>query len=204
MKLLSLVPFALLISFGASAYDASWYRLDSWSGEYPPGFQVYKKGVEVLGRENLNKLEARTISCVLKRNKYAPMKALPAANYVEMTKILPMKAKVDFHYTAYAKNEKTGEFEEVVIPVKQGESIEYLTYLSEGMFRARYQGLEFETGQDLFDHLEEVDSSAFVSDLWVKVSCFNNVNVWLMLSDLRTADGEGWIDGVRDYFHNPY
>ncbi len=201
---------ASLFTFNfALAYDASWNKSEYWSGEYPPGFQVYKKGIKVLGRTSVDPAEVPSVECVLKRNRYAPGRQLPKADYVEMTKIVEMFANSDFEYTTYVYNAQTDIFDEAVISIKAGDKIEYLAYGAEGWFTARHNGVKFDADQSLFDNVnypEDVNGvSPFVDHQWIYLSCVNNVSVWLMLSDLQvSAENDEWIDGVRSYFHNPY
>lgn len=204
MMVISLLTFNL-----AHAYDSSWYRSDYWSGEYPPGFQVYKKGIKVLGRTSVDQNEVPSVSCILKRNKYAPGLALPKATYVEMTKIVDMFAKADFDYTTHVYNPETDTFDEKIISIKAGDKIEYLAYGAEGWFQARHNGIAFDADQSIFenvDYPEDVNGvSPFEDHQWIYLSCVNNVSVWLMLTDLMVSpEDDIWIDGVRSYFHNPY
>jgi hypothetical protein len=63
-----LVTFLLGVSAGvpAFAYDASWYKANRWSGEYPYGFTM-AKDVTIKIRENLDPNAPKTISCQLKK-----------------------------------------------------------------------------------------------------------------------------------------
>lgn len=210
MKALLLVVSVLVCANSAFAYDSSWYKSPGWSGEYPPGFQVTKRGVTVLGRKTVDETEVPSVKCVLKRNKYTPGKALPKAEYMEVSKIIPMTAKQDFTYATSAYNEQTQDFDDYTIDIKKGDIVEYLTYYAEGSFRARYKGKEFDAEQDLFDNVEydllADGTSPFINEQWINLSCMNKVNVWLNLKDLQinSKDGSEWIDGVESFFYNPY
>lgn len=205
-----LLGAALLLTVSVTkAYDSTWYDSQGWSGEYPPGFQVYKKGITVLGRTSADDTEAPSVSCVLKRNRYAPGRSLPKADYVQKSKIVDMFAKADVEYPTYNYNPATESFDDVFISIKAGDKIEFLVYGAEGWFLARHNGVEFEADQSLFDHVtypETADGGfPYEMDQWIYLSCVNNVSVWLMLSDLQTSEADDlWIDGVRSYFHNPY
>ncbi len=192
----------------AMAYDSSWHKSMGWPGEYPPGFQVYKKGVKILGRTSVNKEETPTVECVLKRNRYAPGRALPAATYISMSKIVELPVKNDFVYITSDYNFETENFDEVRRSFKAGDFIEYLNYGAEGFFTVRFNGAEFTADQDLFNYVEVPmgtdEDGPFIEDLWVNLSCFNNVNVWLMFSDFDGGGHDQWIDGVQFYSHNPY
>ncbi len=63
-----LVTFLLGMSAAvpAIAYDASWYKANGWSGEYPYGFTM-AKDVTVTIRESLDPNAPKTISCQLKK-----------------------------------------------------------------------------------------------------------------------------------------
>lgn len=209
MTRILLIFSVLLTGLSASSYDSTWSKSDYWSGEYPPGFEVYKKGVTVLGRTSLNENEKPSVSCLLKRNKYAPGKSLPKADYVEMNKIVPMIATEDFVYKSGVYDPTTETMKDLLIPVQKGDLVEYVANYSEGAFKARHNGIEFDANQDLFDHVDyEKDENGYMinqTHLWVSLSCVNNVSVWLQLSDLQTdPQNDIWIDGVRHYFHNPY
>lgn len=189
----------------AQAYDGTWFQSAGWSGEYPPGFQVYKKGIKVLGRTSINKNEVPSVECVLKRNSYAPGKSLPHAEYVQMSKIVEMTVKADTTYPIHTYNPVTENFDESALALQAGDTVEYLTYMAEGWFFARHNGVIFEADQSLFDMVDYSADTDFAFDQWINLSCVNNVNVWLMLSDLQPdLDENVWIDGVRSFFFNPY
>lgn len=205
MKILFVVLASLLTTNLVQAYDNTWFEAQGWPGEYPPGFRVYKKGIKVLGRTSMDNTEAPSVECTLKRNRYAPSLALPKAQYFQMSKIVEMTAKADFNYDIHTYNVTTEQFDESTLTFKAGDKIEYLHYMAEGWFLARYNGVEFEADQSLFESVNYDESKDFETDLWINLSCVNNVNVWLMYSDLYISEeNDTWIDGVEHYFHNPY
>lgn len=188
MKKFSLFALLLVSSAFAGGYDSSWYRAPFWSGEYPAGFSVVKRGLVVQGRTAADTKLARSVHCELPfaaviqpwnetRNQKSQI------SYVTFSKITPFTAKSDFNMAV--------DFESPVA-VKAGEKIEYLVYLSEGYFRVRFKGVEYDQGQDLFDHLvEDVSKVEFQQDEWIKMKCENGKNAWLFLTDLTSVDGIG-------------
>jgi hypothetical protein len=63
-----LATFLLVLSAAVpvKAYDASWYKSDGWSGEYPYGFTM-AKDTTILIRETLDRDAPKTMSCDLKK-----------------------------------------------------------------------------------------------------------------------------------------
>jgi hypothetical protein len=189
------LPFMLCISFtqAFAAYDGGWYRTDWWSGEYPNGFSVVKRGVSVPGRSAADPSLAPTIKCEL------PYKAVfhqwntkRRASFVTQSRIVPMRAKESFDYDL-------GEGKS--LKIQAGETVEYLVYGSEGWFRARYNGLEFDAFQDLFDRMEEVNQDQFHQDEWIEVSCINGGKAWLLYAELfqKEEDTDVYLPGLDSW-----
>ena len=188
MKKFSLLALTLVSSVYAGGYDSSWYRAPFWSGEYPAGFSVLKRGLVVQGRTAADTQLNRSVECPLpfaaviqpwneQRNQKNQI------SYVTFSKITPFTAKADFNMAVDMGSP---------IAVKKGEKIDYLVYLSEGYFRVRFKGVEYDQGQDLFDHLaEDVSKVEFQQDEWLKLKCENGKSAWLLLNELTTVDGIG-------------
>ncbi len=188
MKNMFILGLFLVSSSFAGGYDSSWYRAPFWSGEYPAGFSVVKRGLVVQGRKAPDASLSRKIDCEL------PFAAVIQAwnssrnqknqiSYVTFAKVVPFTAKADFDMPVDLGTP---------VSVKKGEKIEHLVYLSEGYFRVRFKGVEYDQGQDLFDHLEEdVSKIEFQQDDWLKMTCENGKKAWLLLSDLSSVDGIG-------------
>jgi hypothetical protein len=196
------IALAMLAASSAlAAYDNTWHQSEYWSGEYPNGFAVIKKGVVVTGRTGMDLDLARSVSCELPfKANYHPWNSKRKAEYRTASKIVAMVAKEDV----------TIGYEADQITVKAGETIEYLVYGAEGMFTVRYNGKDYEADQSLF---EKVSYDQALLDLpqdeWLKIACKNGKIAWLFLRDLHQTDSEGnetyvpgignWMKGFREY-----
>lgn len=198
MKRALLLAALLALPLLASAsYDGSWHRSEFWSGEYPNGFSVVKKGVVLSGRSEMNLDSAPSLSCAV------PFKAVfhawnseRPAEYVTYSKIVPMTAKADLIL---------GEGEgEGAVTVKAGETFEYLVYGSEGWFIVRYQGKEYDANQDLLEKVTYDEALlAHPQDEWTRISCENGGQAWIFLRDLYSTNEEGevsYLPGVDSFW----
>jgi hypothetical protein len=185
---LSLLLLALAAPASAS-YDSSWFQTPYWSGEYPDGISVVKKGTVVLGRKAMDKDVAPSIRCALPyRAVLQPWNRhrnrLSQVTYFTAAKIVPLVAKEDFTFTPD---------EGAPVALKKGDTVDFLVYDSEGAFEVRIQGKEYTAEQDFFDHMEPVDNSTFVQDEWIRLRCQNGPAAWLLMGDLRKVDASGNI-----------
>ena len=136
MRLTLLLTAGLMMAGNAYAmYDKSWYQTEFWSGEWPNGFSVAKRGVVVMGRLAVAADLDRVVKCQL------PYKAVfnpwntkrnvkSKVHYLTASKIVVMKALKDFTLGEAPQN----------AAVKAGDDVEYLIYGAEGSFTVRYNG----------------------------------------------------------------
>ncbi len=196
--------FSLLLSLNAfSAYDNTWYQTDYWSGEYPAGFSVVKKGISIPARTQMDRDLSPTLSCPVEyKGVYHVWNQNQRAQYITFSKIVPLTVKADAEILVY------GVDSEVKIPMKKGDVIEYLVYGSEGWFTVRINGETYEADQALFEQVEAVDQSAFLFDQWLEINC-SGKKAYVLFEDLYTVDADGnekfmngldsWFLGFRDY-----
>lgn len=184
MKLL-LLALTLTTGIAHAAYDNTWYKTEFWSGEYPHGFAVSAKGVHVRARTGMNEALPASVDCEL------PLKAnfhpwneagnrQRKARFFTASKIVKMTVKQDFKFTAG---------EDKSFQLKQGATIEYLIYGSEGSFSVRINGKTYEADQSLFDHVLPIPDSAFVQKEWVSLRCANGKSAWIFLDDVQNVPG---------------
>lgn len=197
-----LMTALLLASIQAFAgYDAAWYQDDFWSGEYPNGFSVVKRGVSVPARMQMDPAAAKSITCRLPyRAVYHPWNEARKAQFRTASRIVPLVASADVYL---------GDGLEERVLVKKGETIEYLMYQAEGTFSVRFQGKVYGADQGLFSSVEPYDQTQMQEDQWVRVRCLNGKNAWIFLRDLMVQNGEGetvyargldsWSLGFREY-----
>lgn len=195
---------SLLISVSASAaYDATWYQTDFWSGEYPAGFSVVKKGITVPARTQMDKdLKTSLVCPVDYKGVYHPWNPKQRATFTTFSKIVPLIVKEDADILVY------GIDSEVKIPMKKGDVIEFLVYGGEGWFTVRINGENYDADQGLFEQVEPVDQSVFLYDQWLEIDCVGK-KAYVLFEDLYTVDGDGnekfingldsWFLGFRDY-----
>jgi hypothetical protein len=191
MRWLAVVAF-LAASVGAAlAYDKTWYKADYWPGEYPEGFSIKADNVTLAARKKPDPKIKTSLQCAVPKNAvFHPWNESRDARYRSYSKIVPLKAKAEFVYEFTTEDGHTS-----ARTVESGEIIEYLAYQAEGHFFVRFQGKVMTAGQDLFDQVATVDQALFGDDQWVEIPCGEGVRGWILLSDLRHADGT-WIEGL--------
>src|SRR3989344_2302196 len=111
----------VFIGPASAAYDGNWYKTDYWSGEYPGGFSVVKKGVSVPARAAMDKDLALSLNCALpykavfspwneKRNKKSKV------SYFTAAKIIRLIAKENFFFESVESEQ---------LPIRKGQVIEH-------------------------------------------------------------------------------
>lgn len=186
MKSLFVFISLLLVTQAHAQYDNSWYKADYWPGEYPAGFSVIKKGVKIPARSEMTKDVAVSLQCPVEfKSVYHEWNQKKRAEYTTFSKIVPLTVKEDFEFLASYEDE-----EEVRIPLKKGDVIEYLVYGAEGWFTVRINGKEYGADQDLFTKVEDVDQNSFQDDEWLTLNC-GGQKAYVLFSDLYTVDADG-------------
>lgn len=179
----------------ALAYDASWYKTDFWSGEYPPGFTL-QQDVSTQIRATHDPEAPRDISCTMKNGEtYHPWNAARVkSSKLEFLSFVPIEifvikepVKLTLH------DETTGS--DVSISFKQGDEWSYLTYYAEGTFRMKFQGKVYGAEQNLFEASREKENTPPERQhQWMKLTCANGATGWLLLADVL---GQPGYDGPK-------
>ncbi|MGZ3693971.1 MAG: hypothetical protein ACXWQO_07200 [Bdellovibrionota bacterium] len=181
--LFSALLLAAISAPAFAAYDSSWYQDNFWSGEYPTGFSVVKKGTSVPARATMDLDAAKTISCALPYHAvFHPWNSARKATYRSASKIVVLTAKEDL---------KLGDVESGQAEVKKGETIEYLMNAAEGSFIVRFKGKKYTGDQDLFTHVEAIDDNQFIEHDWLGVKCENGKKAWIFMGDISTVNAQG-------------
>jgi hypothetical protein len=165
----------------ASGYDSSWYVSDFWSGEYPPGFSVTRPETAVRARRAMDKAAARDVEC---RIPYLAVIhpwnkrriATSQLRFVSASKIVHLVAKEAFVFQGVDARTK--------VPIKKGDTVDYIRNDAEGSFEVRIAGKQYTAGQDLFDHMEKVADDQFAEEDWVALTCVGGTRAWIFLADL--------------------
>jgi hypothetical protein len=191
------IPADAQLERPASGYDDSWYLSEFWTGEYPSGFAVIKKNVVVAGRSKLDKIAPRDAQCELPYlaaihpwNKNRRKKN--NIQFWSATKIVPLIAKVDFVFE---------EGLDTKIPIKKGDTIEYVRATGEGFFKVRIAGKLHDAEESLFERTEDVPQEKFHEDEWVVLNCVGGRRAYLLYpEDLADPARPGqFVSGVTDY-----
>ncbi len=190
---LALILTGLFISTAALAgYDKTWHQAEFWSGEWPHGFSVVKPNVTVPARTAMDTDLKPTISCKLPyRAVFNPWNTARSkasnAHYWTASKIVTMTAKQDFTFVDEA----------VKLPIKKGDTLEYLIYYGEGSFAVRIRGKTYRGDQDLLEKMESVPDSP--NHEWLRLTCVDGQTAWIYLPDLTIKNKDGddtYIDGL--------
>src|ERR1700730_8502363 len=125
----------------AIAYDASWYKANGWSGEYPYGFTM-AKDVTVTIRESLDPNAPKTISCQLKKGaNYHQWNRKRVESdqleFISFTKIQTYEIKLSFK----ADVTRGSDGGKATINFKKGDRWFFLVYFGEGSFLFRFNNI---------------------------------------------------------------
>jgi hypothetical protein len=198
---LAFALITLLMPIPAQAYDASWYKSDFWSGEYPHGFTL-KEDVTTQIRADHDPKAPREIACELKKGAtYHPWNGERVkSNKLEFISFVPTVTYV-IKETAkvYLRDEKTEK--DLEFSFKKGDEWTYLTYYGEGMFRMTFQGTVYGAEQDLFEASREKEGNKPAKDRqddeWMKLTCANGATGWLLMGDVirqPAFDGPKYVE----------
>ena len=185
---LAMFSVTLLLPATAFAYDATWYKTDFWSGEYPNGFTLEQNvAVQIRAKSDVN--ASRTINCLMNKGAtYHPWNHdRVASSKLEFVSFIPTVAYViKTPDTVMLREDKTDE--EKSVSFAKGDEWIYLTYYAEGAFKLSFRGKYYSANQDLLEVSQEKDAKASLEvrneDEWMKLTCANNAVGWLLLSDV--------------------
>jgi hypothetical protein len=186
MRLLMLGLTAVLAftSTGACAgYDQTWFKWQSWSGEYPKGFAATKPRTVLMGRAAMDKDLPRGVTCELPyRGVIHPWNRIRTRKsqikFYSFTKIIRLRAKEDFEFEVQGDDGTS-----VKQPIKKGDVIEYVHPLQEDFFQVRINGKQQVATEDLFEHVDHVANTEFVEDDWALLTCENGVRAYIYVPD---------------------
>lgn len=168
------------------------YYADFWAGTHPNGFAVIQNGVVLPGRTVMNSRERPDLKCeVPMRAVYSPLNSSRPAQYVTLTRPIPMFANTDL--VMGFQND---------VKVRKGDRIEYLLDQGEGAFLVRYKGKVISSDLALLDKVA-YDEKALKTRLyeeWLKISCLNGGDAWILMQDLANYKGlDSWQRGWKEF-----
>lgn len=196
-SLITLAALILTATTASASYDNTWYKTDLWTGEYPMGVGVVGKGVTVYGRRAIDKQAPKNVRCALPYRAYFHQwnqKRAAKLSFVTLSKIVPLIVKDDFVFETRNEDDQP-----VRIPLKKGDTVEFLVNIGEGFFFVRVGGQKLAAEQDLLERVGPVAEETFVHDQWLKISCLNGKQAWLFTDDLIKTDANGdqrWMKGL--------
>jgi hypothetical protein len=170
-------------------YDASWYRANAWSGEYPDGFTMASNvATKIRGSPNLD--APKSIPCMLRKG----------ATYHQWNKKRVIADRLDFisftKIETYELNaaftvelRRQSESDDTIIQFKKGDQWLYLAGPVEGKFLIRFNDAIYIAGQDLYEKSTKVeapgndDESTY--DEWLKLRCANGAVGWILFNEIK-------------------
>ncbi len=184
----------------ALAYDSSWFRSDTWSGEYPNGFTMLAdKSIAI--RAEPDPAAPSNVTCDLKKNAtYHPWNESRSRSdelkFVSFSKIAPYE--MTKAYTAAVTRES--DQAEVRLKLKKGARWNYLVYGAEGSFLMEYGGVRYFADQDLAEKARSLDPSAdeVKPDEWLGLVCANGSKGWLLMREIPEGSGFG-SPNIKEY-----
>jgi hypothetical protein len=173
----------------AAKYDASWYRANGWSGEYPDGFTM-ASNVTIKIRGSLNLDAPKSISCVLRKgatyHQWNKKRVISdRLEFISFTKIETYELNASF--TVDLRSQSDGD--DTTIQFKKGDQWLYLTGPAEGRFLIKFNDAIYIAEQDLFEKSTKVetpvndDESTY--DEWLKLRCANGAVGWILFNEIK-------------------
>jgi hypothetical protein len=177
----------------AFAYDASWYRANGWSGEYPDGFTMATDvTLNIRGSPDLD--APKSMSCALtKGSTYHQWNKKRSVSdqleFIAFTKIRTYELRASFA----AEVSRQSDGRDTTIEFKTGDRWSYLTYLAEGNFLIKFGDTVYVAGQDLYDESTEVEAPVkgdrSTYDEWLKLKCANGAVGWIFFNEVKNTPG---------------
>jgi hypothetical protein len=154
-------------------YDASWYRANGWSGEYPDGFTI-ASNVTIKIRGSLNSDAPKSISCMLRKNatyhQWNKKRVISdQLEFISFTKIETYELSASF--TVELRRQSDGD--DTTIQFKKGDQWLYLASLAEGTFLIKFNDTIYIADQDLYEKSAKaeapVNRDESTYDEWLKL-----------------------------------
>jgi hypothetical protein len=173
----------------AAKYDASWYRANGWSGEYPDGFTMASNAtIKIRGSLNLD--APKSISCVLRKgatyHQWNKRRVISdRLEFISFTKIETYELNASF--TVELRRRSDGD--DTTIQFKKGDQWLYFAGPAEGRFLIKFNDTIYIADQDLFEKSTKVetpindDESTY--DEWLKLRCANGAVGWILFNEIK-------------------
>jgi hypothetical protein len=170
-------------------YDASWYRANGWSGEYPDGFTI-ASNVTTKIRGSLNLDAPKSISCMLKKgatyHQWNKKRVISdRLEFISFTKIETYELSASF--TVELRRQSDGD--DTTIQFKKGDQWLYLAGLAEGTFLIKFNDTIYIADQDLYEKSTKVDApvndNESTYDEWLKLRCANGAVGWILFNEIK-------------------
>jgi hypothetical protein len=175
----------------ATKYDASWYRANGWSGEYPDGFTM-ASNVTTKIRASPNVDAPKSISCVLRKgatyHQWNKKRVISdRLEFVSFTKIETYELNASF--TVDLQRQSDGE--DTTLQFKKGDQWLYLAGPAEGTFLVKFNDTIYTADQDLFEKSTKVESPSndeeSTYDEWLKLKCANGAVGWILFNEIKDS-----------------
>ena len=172
-------------------YDASWYKANGWSGEYPDGFTM-ASNVTTKIRGSLELDAPKSISCVLRKgatyHQWNKKRVISdRLEFISFTKIETYELNASF--TVELRRQSDGG--DTTIQFKKGDAWLYLAGLAEGTFLIKFNDTIYVADQDLFDKSAKseapVNGDESTYDEWLGLRCVNGAVGWIFFNEIKDA-----------------
>jgi hypothetical protein len=170
-------------------YEASWYRANGWSGEYPDGFTM-ASNVTIKMRGSPNFDAPKSISCVLRKgatyHQWNKKRVISdRLEFISFTKIETYELNASF--TVDLRRQSDGD--DTTVQFKKGDQWLYLAGPAEGAFLVKFNDTIYIADQDLFQKSTRVESPVnddeSTYDEWLKLKCANGAVGWILFNEIK-------------------
>lgn len=173
----------------SAKYDASWYRSNGWSGEYPDGFTM-ASNVTAKIRASPNLDAPKSISCVLRKgatyHQWNKKRVISDhLEFVSFTKIETYELNASF--TVELRRQSDGD--DTTIQFKKGDQWLYLAGPVAGKFLISFSDTLYVADQDLYEKSTKVETAVndeeSTYDEWLKLRCANGAVGWILFNEIK-------------------
>lgn len=173
------------------AYDDSWFLSPGWPGEYPNGFTILHDGVVLAGRAEMNKAAPKLLQCPVPRlanyNQWNQERGeADGLEFIAAAKTFELEVLQDGNVLGVADED------DVMLALKAGETLTYLTYVAEGFGLIRFNGVEYQINEADLEGVVDFSAQRDVADdLWVNIPCADKQRGWVLYAEVQGMEGIG-------------
>ena len=171
-----------------SGYDSTWYVSAGWPGEYPAGFAVLDAGISAPAWTVPNGDREADASCTLPQFANYQLWNTERVEGDDLRFFVATKTfPVTLNQNASVEYISDGEIRKLELTA--GDQLTFLRYLGEGFTVLSFEGVEYGINEAELRDVSDIGSMPTVEDQWVRVTCADGSQPWLLYAAMIELDG---------------